>query len=114
MISIDSTDPTPPFEQIRRQLADQIRSGAVPADSRLPSVRQLAGDLAIAPGTVARAYSVLEAEGLVETSRTGTRVQPSQNLSIDLRMAAGRFLRSVPSTTLEDALLAVRTEWDLR
>jgi DNA-binding transcriptional regulator YhcF (GntR family) len=114
MIEVDSTDPTPPFEQIRRQLADQIRTGALASHSRLPSVRQLAGDLAIAPGTVARAYSELEAEGLVETSRTGTRVRPSQNLSTDLREAAGRFLRAVPGATLEDALLAVRAEWDLR
>jgi DNA-binding transcriptional regulator YhcF (GntR family) len=114
MIAVDSADPTPPFEQIRRQLADQIRTGAIPSDSKLPSVRQLAGDLAIAPGTVARAYSELEAEGLVETSRTGTRVRPSQNLSTDLRKAAGRFLRTVPTATLDDALLAVRTEWDLR
>ncbi len=114
MISIDSTDRTPPFEQIRRQLTDQIRSGAIPADTKLPSVRQLAGDLAVAPGTVARAYTELEAEGLVETSRTGTRVGASHSLSPDLRTAAGRFVRAVTSATLEDALLAVKTEWNLR
>ena len=114
MISVDGTDPTPPFEQIRRQLAAQIRSGVLTTDSRLPSVRQLAGDLALAPGTVARAYSELEAEGLVETSRTGTRVRPSQNLPPDLRAAAGQFVRAVSFATLEDALLAIRTEWDLR
>jgi GntR family transcriptional regulator len=114
MIAVDNADPTPPFEQIRRQLADQIRTGAVPSGARLPSVRQLAGDLALAPGTVARAYSELEADGLVETSKTGTRVRPSRRLSTDLRSAAGKFVRAVPSATLEDALLAVRTEWSAR
>ena len=113
MITVDSSDPTPPFEQIRRQIVDEIRSGAVPAGSKLPSVRQLAGDLAVAPGTVARAYGELENERLVETSKTGTHVAPSQHLSKDLRNAASRFVRAVPSVTLEDALSAVRAEWGL-
>jgi GntR family transcriptional regulator len=113
MITVDSDDPTPPFEQIRRQLVDGIRSGTLAHGSKLPSVRQLAGDLAVAPGTVARTYSELESEGLVATSRTGTRVLPNQPLPQDLRKAASRFVRAVPSATLEDALRAVRTEWGL-
>jgi DNA-binding transcriptional regulator YhcF (GntR family) len=113
MISVDNTDPTPPFEQIRRQLVDEIRSGTLPQGSKLPSVRQLAGDLSVAAGTVARAYGELESEGLVETSKTGTRVLPNEHLPKDLRNAAGRFVRSVPSATLEDALRAVRAEWGL-
>ena len=42
--------------------------------ARLPPVRQLAGDLGLAAGTVARAYSTLEAAGLVETRRGGGTV----------------------------------------
>jgi GntR family transcriptional regulator len=114
MISVDSTDPTPPFEQIRRQLVDTIRSGTLPPGSKLASVRQLAGDLSVAAGTVARAYGELESEGLVETSRTGTRVLPNQHLPKGLRTAAARFVRAVPSATLEDALRAVRAEWSLQ
>jgi GntR family transcriptional regulator len=113
MISIDNTDPTPPFEQIHRQLVDDIRNGNLLAGSKLPSVRQLAGDLFVAAGTVARAYSELESEGLVATSKTGTRVLPNQQLPEDLRNAAGRFVRAVHSATLEDALRAVRAEWGL-
>ncbi len=114
MIVVDSSDPTPPFEQIRRQLVDDIRGGTVAAGSKLPSVRQLAGDLAVAPGTVARAYGELEAEGLVETSKTGTRVLPNHSLPDEVRNAAGRFVRAIPAASLEDALRAVRAEWNFR
>ena len=114
MIAVDSSDPTPPFEQIRRQLIDEIRGGNVEAGSKLPSVRQLAGDLSLAPGTVARAYSALEEEGLVETSKSGTRVRSNQILPEEVRNAAGRFVRAVPAASLEDALRAVRAEWNYR
>lgn len=63
MIVLDEDDPTPPFEQIRAQLADHIRSGSVVGGQRLPSVRQLAADLRHAGGTVARAYAALEGKG---------------------------------------------------
>lgn len=69
-------DPTPPYEQLRRQLADLVTSGAVPVGARLPPVRQLAADLGLATGTVARAYRELESAGLVTGRRGGgTRVQ---------------------------------------
>jgi DNA-binding transcriptional regulator YhcF (GntR family) len=49
-------DPTPPYEQLRRQLADLIGSGVLTTGDRLPPVRQLAADLGLAAGTVARTY----------------------------------------------------------
>ena len=74
-VTIDLVDPTPPFEQVRRQLTLLIETGQLVTDERLPSVRQLAGDLGLATGTVARAYRELEAAGLVTTKRGGgTRV----------------------------------------
>jgi DNA-binding transcriptional regulator YhcF (GntR family) len=72
---IRGDDPVPPFEQLRRQLADLIRARQLPPGQRLPPVRQLAGDLRLAPGTVARAYRELEGEGFVVSRRgAGTRV----------------------------------------
>ena len=65
MIIVDVSATTPPYEQIRSQIAAQIQSGELPHNHRLPSIRQLAGDLRVAPGTVARAYSELEANGLI-------------------------------------------------
>lgn len=76
MIIVDELSSVPPFEQIRSQIAAQIRSGELRDGHRLPAIRQLAGDLRVAPGTVARAYSELEAAGLISTSRTaGSRVR---------------------------------------
>lgn len=76
-VTIDLVDPTPPFEQVRRQLTTFIETGQLPAGERLPSVRQLAADLGLATGTVARAYKELEGSGLVTTRRGGgTRVAP--------------------------------------
>ena len=75
-VGIDPGDPTPPFEQLRRRLAELIEHGALPDGTRLAPVRQLAADLDLATGTVARAYRELEAAGLVETRRgAGTRVR---------------------------------------
>lgn len=76
-VTIDLLDPTPPFEQVRRQLTLLIETGQLEVGERLPPVRQLAGDLGLATGTVARAYRELEAAGLVTTRRGGgTKVAP--------------------------------------
>lgn len=53
-VTVDVLDPTPPYEQLRRQLADLVGSGVLASGDRLPPVRQLAADLGLAPGTVAR------------------------------------------------------------
>ena len=62
---------------VYRQLIDQVRSGmasgSLNAGDQLPTVRQLAVDLAINPNTVMRAYRELELGGLLETHQgTGT------------------------------------------
>ena len=68
-VSLDTASPVPPFEQIRARIADLVAAGELPAGTRLPSVRALAGDLGIAPNTVVRAYRELEAAGVVRTAR---------------------------------------------
>jgi DNA-binding transcriptional regulator YhcF (GntR family) len=74
-VRVDTTSPVPPYEQIRAQLAALIVTGRLTEDERLPTVRQLAADLGLAPGTVARAYRELEAARLIRTRRgAGTRV----------------------------------------
>lgn len=80
-VRIDAADPTPPFEQLRRQLDDLISTGELVDGQRLPSVRQLAADLSLAAGTVARAYAELEKGGLVLSRRgAGTRVTAPEAL----------------------------------
>lgn len=62
------TSPVPPYEQLREQIAGLIATGLLQAGQRLPPVRQLAADLGLAGGTVARAYRELEQAGLVEAA----------------------------------------------
>lgn len=79
-VRIDLADPTPPYEQLRRQLARLITAGTLAEGTRLAPVRRLADDLALATGTVARAYRMLGADGLVTTARgAGTRVAAQRN-----------------------------------
>jgi GntR family transcriptional regulator len=74
-INVDVGSPVPPYEQIRRQVADYVGSGLLAPGARLPSMRALAADLGVAVGTVGRAYAELEAAGLVASRRrTGTVV----------------------------------------
>ncbi len=64
-----------PFQQIMDQFRSLIERGDLRAGDSLPTVRQLAGDLGVAPNTVARAYAELQEEGLVTCDgRRGTRV----------------------------------------
>lgn len=75
MLTVDPASVVPPYEQLRSQLLRQIRTGDLAPGTRLPPVRRLAGDLALAPGTVARAYRELEAAGVLQTrGRHGTFV----------------------------------------
>jgi GntR family transcriptional regulator len=74
-ITVDVTAATPPYEQIRSQIAAYVQGGLLHAGDRLPTMRALAADLGVATGTVARAYSELESAGLVAgRRRTGTVV----------------------------------------
>lgn len=100
IIVIDQASAVPPFEQLRLQLSTMIEAGTLPADHRLPSVRQLANDLGLANGTVARAYRELESAGLVATNgRHGTVVQPTPSVGAadrrrKLRELAQAFARA--------------------
>ena len=72
---VDESLETPPYRQIVDQLRAAIERGDLQADAALPTVRQLAGDLGIAPNTVARAYTELQNDGwLIADGRRGTRV----------------------------------------
>jgi GntR family transcriptional regulator len=65
MILLDYQDRRPLYEQVTEKFRHLILSGALPAGTRMPSVRQLAMDLSINPNTIQRAYMELEQQGLV-------------------------------------------------
>ncbi|MFD0278412.1 GntR family transcriptional regulator [Kitasatospora sp. NPDC127111] len=112
-LSVDPAAATPPYEQIRAQIAERARSGELPTGLKLPTVRALAERLGLAAGTVARAYRELEADGVVEThGRRGTLIAATGDTGHRLAAAAAaeyaeRARRlGVPEA---DALEAVRT-----
>jgi GntR family transcriptional regulator len=66
-ISIDIDDPAPPFAQLIAQVKAAIQSGRLRPGAPLPSIRQLANDLALNLKTVAKAYRLLERDGVIQT-----------------------------------------------
>lgn len=64
---IDNHSGVPIYQQIVEQVTRQVYSGALPKDSPLPSIRNLAKDLRISVITTKRAYEELEQAGLIYT-----------------------------------------------
>ncbi|MCP2032844.1 DNA-binding transcriptional regulator YhcF (GntR family) [Okibacterium sp. HSC-33S16] len=72
---LDTSSSTPPFEQLRVQVIDAVRDGALVPGDKMPTVRNLASELGIAANTVARAYRELERDDVIETrGRNGSFV----------------------------------------
>lgn len=65
MITINYSDARPIYEKVKDSLRQLMLSGALPPDSKLPSVRELAMQLSINPNTIQRAYRELEQEGSI-------------------------------------------------
>jgi DNA-binding transcriptional regulator YhcF (GntR family) len=112
VVTIDPASAVPPFEQIRTQLAHQIRERVLPVGARLPTVRQTAADLGLAVNTVARAYRELEEAGLIETrGRAGTFVAAAGDLARERAVRAARqYAETVAGLGLDpaEALAIVR------
>lgn len=65
MLHLDYRDARPIYEQVKDGLRKLVVTGAIREGEKLPSVRALAGSLAINPNTIQKAYEALEAEGYV-------------------------------------------------
>jgi DNA-binding transcriptional regulator YhcF (GntR family) len=82
MFELDPESAVPPFHQLRAVILDQVRSGELAAGARLPTVRHLAAELGLAPNTVAKAYRMLENDGILETrGRNGSFISPQGDSS---------------------------------
>lgn len=83
IISIDLKNPKPIFEQVRDGMKNLIICGVLKSDEKIPSVRDMAQNLAINPNTIQKAYRELEAEGYVyQVTGKGTfvaSVVPGEN-----------------------------------
>ncbi len=62
-------DHRPIYEQIKEKTKEYIINGAMAEHERLPSVREIAGQLAINPNTIQRAYKELESEGYIYSQK---------------------------------------------
>lgn len=107
-LRVDGENPAPASEQLRKQVIDEVSSGRLAPGSKLPTVRRLAEDLGIAVNTAARAYRLLEADGIIETfGRRGTFVAGRGDpVEQRLQSAAADYARLAGSlgASPEDAL----------
>lgn len=75
MRAIDPGSSVAPFEQLRLQVIEAVKSGELAPGTRLPTVRQCADELGLAPNTVAKAYRELERDEVIVTrGRNGSFV----------------------------------------
>ncbi len=79
----DASSGVPVYRQIIDQILRNIASGALVAGDQLPTVRQLAVDLAINPNTVVRAYRELEIRGVLDTQQGVGTFITATNVGID-------------------------------
>lgn len=100
LVTIDARDATPIYAQLERGLRAAIATGRLRPGDQLPTVRQLAVDLAVNANTVARVYAELEREGVIETRRgvgsfisaTPAQAHPPRERSRRLRAFVTRVL----------------------
>jgi len=115
-IRLDPTAAAPLSTQLRDALAARIGRGSLLPGERLPSVRDLARGLALAPNTVAKAYRDLEANGYLSTrGRHGTFVAEAlpagpSDPDVALERAADAYVRRARQlgASDDDALETVR------
>jgi len=84
LITVNYRDARPLYLQIKESVIRLIMTHALQQDERLPSVRELAVELAINPNTIQRAYRELESEGYIYTvAGKGAFVSPNRALTAD-------------------------------
>jgi DNA-binding transcriptional regulator YhcF (GntR family) len=106
-VRIDHRASGPLFDQLRTQIIDGVRDGRLAPGTRLPTVRELAGQMSLAVNTVARAYRELESAGILETrGRFGTFVARVDPADAAMATAAHTFVSTARALGIEkDAAL---------
>jgi molybdate-binding protein/DNA-binding transcriptional regulator YhcF (GntR family) len=103
-IHLDDTSQSPLFKQIVEQVRQQVATNHLHAGQRLPTVRRLAEDLAISPGTVVKAYRQLEQDGVIQSRRGGGTAVVGRASDPQLLTLRQTRLSSVVSDSILDAL----------
>jgi GntR family transcriptional regulator len=105
---LDGSLGVPPYLQLVHQVRQSLLLGYLREGDRLPTVKEVAVDLAINPNTVVKAYRQLEHEGLAAgrpgqgTFITGTLASPSATVSQALRGALEKWFRDAAEAGLSD------------
>ncbi len=105
---LDGSLGVPPYLQLVHQVRQSLLLGYLRAGDRLPTVKEVAVDLAINPNTVVKAYRQLEHEGLAAgrpgqgTFITGTLASPAAAVSQVLRGSLEKWFRDAAEAGLSD------------
>ena len=91
------------YDQIVRQVKFAVADGALRSGDLVPSVRELARELAINPNTVARAYRQLQDDGVLETVR-GTGLSIAAAARRQCQAERTKLIRARLRLVLEEAL----------
>ncbi len=111
VIRLDRDSPIPTFEQVRAQLAVMVAVGLLQPGARLPTIRNMAAALELAPNTVARCYRELEIDGVVTgQGRRGTFVAENPPHSEALDEQRRRLQDAVDAFVFQIQQLGVRPE----
>jgi GntR family transcriptional regulator len=112
-LAISTGSDTPIYKQITDQVRLAVAAGRLQIDDQLPSVRALAEELVLNPNTVARAYSELAREGLIE-SRSGRGVFIIRKRKVFSREEGRRRLGSLLDSLIGEALAMDLTREELK
>lgn len=102
LFHIDARNGLAVYDQIVRQVKFAVADGAVRSGELVPSVRELARELAINPNTVARAYRELQDDGVLETVR-GTGLAVAANARRQCQAERAKLIRARLKLVLDEA-----------
>lgn len=103
-VQINTGSPEPIYRQLIEQVRRRVAAGQLKAGDEIPSVRELAQALAVHPMTISKAYSLLEADGVLERRRGLSMVVAAQHQRAQPTADRVELLRP----TLERAAAEVR------
>lgn len=123
IIRVDTTLALPVYEQIRSQVVRMVVAGTLGPGTRMPTIRQLANDLHLAKGTVAKAYALLEGSKILESrGHKGTFISEASvelsanDVELDRALADAADLYTIAARQmgvgLDEAVKEIQRRWD--
>lgn len=111
--SINPSNGVPVYEQVSRQILYAVAAGGLATGEMIPSVRELARELAINPNTVARAYRQLQDQQILETLR-GEGMAVTNGAKAKCKSARAKLIREQIKQVLADARQSQLSDEEIR